>query len=303
MLTGPDTPHLSPSNSSVESAAPITALPSRVAPMNTIRVAAAQTIEFWRDIESAFSCLTDLSRQAEAESAKLLCLPECFLQGYLTDEASARRFALDLASAQFAELLARFPKTGPVLVIGFIEASQGKLYNSAMVISAGSLIGCYRKIHLLPCEKAFTPGEDTPIFDIAGLRVGIAICHDTNFPIAAPNIADRGATLMVCPANNMMERDRAELFRDRHNTVRADRCRETGLWLLSADVTGERDGRISWGPTALINPDGDVVDQLPLGKPGLLIVDIPAREVGGRRVGDDQAPEAAKSASPISPPH
>ena len=60
-----------------------------------------------------------------------------------------------------------------------------------------------------------------------------------------------------------------------HNFARGERCRETGLWLVSADVTGERDGCISWGPTAIINPAGKVVAQLPLEKTGLLIFDIP----------------------------
>lgn len=59
-----------------------------------------------------------------------------------------------------------------------------------------------------------------------------------------------------------------------HNFARGERCRETGLWLVSADVTGERDGLISWGPTAVINPSGEVVAQLPLGKTGLLVFDI-----------------------------
>jgi len=47
--------------------------------------------------------------------------------------------------------------------------------------------------------------------------------------------------------------------------------------LVSADVTGERDGRISWGPTAVLNPVGEVVAQLPLEQPGLLVFDIPSR--------------------------
>jgi len=75
----------------------------------------------------------------------------------------------------------------------------------------------------------------------------------------------------------MMKREKAEAFKERHNAVRGQRCRETGLWLLSADVTGERDGRIAMGPTAVLNPDGQVVAHLPPGEPGLLIFDIPAR--------------------------
>jgi predicted amidohydrolase len=72
----------------------------------------------------------------------------------------------------------------------------------------------------------------------------------------------------------MMPRANAEKFRDMHNAARGERCRETGLWLISADVTGERDGRISWGPTAVLNPAGEVEAQLPLESPGLLIFDI-----------------------------
>ena len=64
-------------------------------------------------------------------------------------------------------------------------------------------------------------------------------------------------------------------WKDKHNQVRGERCRETGLWLVSADVIGERDGRIAWGPTAVLNPAGEVVAQLPLDRPGLLLFDLP----------------------------
>jgi predicted amidohydrolase len=78
----------------------------------------------------------------------------------------------------------------------------------------------------------------------------------------------------------MMPREKAEIFKPLHNAVRGERCRETGLWLISSDVTGERDGRIAWGPTAVLDPDGQVVAQLPLEEPGLLIFDFP----GGGKV-------------------
>jgi len=116
-----------------------------------------------------------------------------------------------------------------------------------------------------------------PVFDAGGLKFGINICYDTNFPIAAQRIADLGGAFIVCPANNMLRRDKAEIFRNIHNTVRGDRCRETGLWLVSADITGERDGHVSWGPTALLNSGGAVMKQLPLEKPGLLVGEISAK--------------------------
>ena len=78
--------------------------------MKTVRIAAAQTVEFREDIAAALSCAADVAARAEAEGASLLCFPEGFLQGYLTDETPARRHALDLASPEFEAVLNRFPK-------------------------------------------------------------------------------------------------------------------------------------------------------------------------------------------------
>jgi predicted amidohydrolase len=243
--------------------------------MTTIRIAAAQTLEYREDVDAALAAAIDFADRAQAAGARLLCFPEGFLQGYLTDAIGARRVAFDLSSLEFAAVAKRFAVTAPVLVIGLIESDHGQLFNTAVVIAGGVVAGRYRKRHLLAGEPAFAPGTTMPFFEIDGLRFGINICNDTNFPDAARGIADLDATLIVCPANNMMPRPTAETYRAVHNGVRAERCRETGLWLISADVTGERDGRVAWGPTAVLNPHGEVVAQLPLGQPGLLLFDLP----------------------------
>ena len=243
--------------------------------MKTIRIAAAQTPEFREDIAAALNYASDVAACAESEGAALLCFPEGFLQGYLTDEKLARQNALNLASPAFGAVLNRLPKTGPMVILGLIEVDDGRLFNTAIVVDRGTLIGRYRKAHLLGGEQIFNAGNESPIFETAGLSFGINICYDTNFPEAARKVADRGASLIVCPANNMHRRKTAEALKDVHNLARGERCRETGLWLVSADVTGERDGLISWGPTAVLNPAGEVVAQLPLEKTGLLIFDIP----------------------------
>jgi predicted amidohydrolase len=245
--------------------------------VKTVRIAAAQTVEFREDIEAALNCVEDVVARAETEDASLLCFPEGFLQGYLTDETPARRNALDLSSPAFQAVLNRLPKTGPMVVIGLIEMDEGRLFNTAIVVDRGVLIGRYRKAHLFSGEHIFDSGSDSHISEVDGLRFGINICYDTNFPEAARKVADLGASLIVCPANNMHHRKTAEALKNVHNSVRSERCRETGLWLVSADVTGERDGRTSWGPTAVLNPAGEVVAQLPLEKTGLLVFDIPCR--------------------------
>ncbi len=241
-----------------------------------MRIAAAQTPAFQEDVPGALAYLAQVMQQAHLERASLLCLPEGFLQGYLTDGEVARRNALELRSARFLNLLEQLPEAAPTTVVGLIEADGDDLYNTAVVIARRSVVGRYRKQHLLGKECCFRPGDGVPIFDIEGLRFGINICFDTNFTNAALGVAQQGASLLLCPANNMMPRQAAIEWRDKHNAVRGERCRETGLWLMSSDVTGAQDGSVAWGPTAVLNPAGQVVTQLPLDAPGLLVFDMPA---------------------------
>jgi predicted amidohydrolase len=243
--------------------------------MPTRRIAAAQTPEFRGNVERATRHLADVTGQARAAGVSLVCFPEGFLQGYLTDEQPAGEAAMDLASSAFISLLARLPESGPMIVFGLIEVDDGRLFNTAVVVHRSVLIGRYRKAHLLSREQCFDAGRTAGVFEVDDLRFGINICSDTNFPAAAQAIASLGASLIVCPANNMLPRKAAERWKDLHNAIRADRCRETGLWLVSADVTGERDGCVSWGPTAVLNPKGEVAAQLPLDQPGLLVFDLP----------------------------
>ena len=244
----------------------------------TVRIAAAQTPEFREDLPSALAYLADVAEDARTAGARLLCFPEGFLQGYLTEEQAARRNALNLSSPYFSTLLARLPMTAPTLVVGLIEAYGDDLYNTAAIIHRQALVGRYRKRRLLKRESCFRPGESVQTFEVDGLRFGVNICFDTNFASAALSVAEQGASLVLCPANNMLPRLAAAEWKNAHNAVRGERCRETGLWLMSSDVTGERDDCVAWGPTAVLNPAGEVAVQLPLGVPGLLLFDMP---VGG----------------------
>src|SRR6266852_6099595 len=108
--------------------------------MRIPRIAAAQTVEFREDIEAALNCAVEVAARAEAAGAALLCFPEGFLQGYLTDETSARRNALDLASPAFEAVLRRLPKSGPMIVMGLIEVEDARLFNTAIVVDHGVLI-------------------------------------------------------------------------------------------------------------------------------------------------------------------
>ncbi|MCB0712601.1 MAG: carbon-nitrogen hydrolase family protein [Ignavibacteriae bacterium] len=238
-------------------------------------IAACQPPDIQNDIEGSLSKIVEYAQMAESDGAALVCYPECFLQGYVVDEDETGQRAIDLSSEQFGGLLKQLSHLKPILVVGLIELEGERVFNSAVVVQQGRLLGTYRKSKLLPREKeVFLPGENYPLFNCDGIPFGINICNDLNYPESTLGLSTQGARLMVCPCNNMLRYQNAEVWKEKHNEIRAQRSVEGGVWLLSSDVTGERDGRISYGPTALIDPQGSVVAQVPLGREGLLIQEI-----------------------------
>jgi predicted amidohydrolase len=73
----------------------------------------------------------------------------------------------------------------------------------------------------------------------------------------------------------MMKCHAAETWKHRHNAIRAERVKETGVWLVSADVTGARDeSRVAFGPTSVMNPNAEVLAQVPTMSVGMVVASI-----------------------------
>jgi predicted amidohydrolase len=245
-----------------------------------MRIGACQTPEILGDVERALRVVEDFADDAARAGVDLLLFPEGFLQGYLVTEEHVHGHALDLGAAAFAAVLARLGRLRPMLVLGVLERDGDRFFNTAVVIDRGRLVGRYRKTFLTGGESLFTAGTDYPVFDCRGVRkrFGISICADTRFPQAAAAVAAAGADVLLVPAQNMMPRSKAVWWQDRHNEIRAARCRETGMWLVSADVTGERDEhRIGLGPTCVLNPDGAVIAQVPTASTGMITANLGPR--------------------------
>jgi 5-aminopentanamidase len=237
-----------------------------------MRVGAAQPPEILGDVDAAVRVVRDLAAGAEAD---LLVFPECFLQGYLVTEEHVHRQAFTLGSPGFAEVLARLAGIRPVLVLGLIERDGDAYYNTAVTVRAGRVVSRYRKTFLTDGEPIFTAGGDYPVFAYGGLRFGVNICYDVQFPEAAAGARAGGAQVLLVPAQNMMRRTKAFDWQPRHTEIGARRARETGLWLVRSDVTGDRgDTHLALGPTSIMTPAGEVLTQVPTGTVGVVTAEI-----------------------------
>jgi 5-aminopentanamidase len=240
-----------------------------------MKVAACQVPDIQENTEGSLAWIEKFAKEAEAKRADIVCFPECFLQGYLTDESLVKKYALGLDSQDFSDILKRLAKFKPMLVVGLIEKVWERFFNTAVVIKNGQVMGKYRKTHLLDGEQIFTAGSSYPVFEIGRSKFGINICYDMQFPEATTEVAKQGATLIICPANNMMNRGTAEKYKHLHHEMRSQRAKEAGVWIVSADVTGKTEERIAYGPTSVLDPKGEVVAQVPLLETGMIVVNIP----------------------------
>lgn len=188
----------------------------------------------------------------DGKSVGLALFPECYLQGYALDRPTLDGVALAFEDGAFQGLLHRVASISATFVLGLVERAGQSVFNSAVVIRHGAVLGVYRKVRLHRKEQAFDAGHDFPVFEAAGWRFGINICWDANFADAAATIADQGARLICCSLNNMLPPEAAERWRDKSVDVLRRRAVETGCWIVSSDVVGRHEAMLCHGCTCIV---------------------------------------------------
>ncbi len=94
-------------------------------------------------------------------------------------------------------------EAGVDLFIGMPRRDGDHLHNSVVVIDgAGEVLGAYDKHVVIPgfIEGWATPGDDTGVFTVDGVRVGFLICADLWQAAGAVATAKAGAEIIIAPA-------------------------------------------------------------------------------------------------------
>lgn len=241
-------------------------------PQTALRVATFQRQPLFDNIPGTVERLVADLAWCGTHNVELAVFPECYLQGYASDRATIARRAITLDGPEIAAVLSLLARGHTDIVLGLIEGPGEVFYNTAAVIRNGHIVGVYRKHHTN--EHGFDPGQDLPIFEFHGWRFGINICYDANFPDTAATLHQQGAQLICYPLNNMLSPVTAAQWRSKSIENLQARARETGCWVVSSDVTGECPGKMSYGCTAVVQPDGSVARQAQEGTEEALIFDL-----------------------------
>jgi NAD+ synthetase len=117
--------------------------------------------------------------QAKDQSCDLIVFSEMVLTGYPPRDVLEKQ---DFVSRQPLTSLIH-TVSGIGVICGYVESSDGKLFNSAMLFEDGQIIHNARK-RLLPVydvfdeQRYFEPGNTCDVFFYKGHRLGLTICED-----------------------------------------------------------------------------------------------------------------------------
>lgn len=221
--------------------------------------AAIQLEPVFGDVVANLALIEQAVRQAAADGAELVVLPELCTTGYVfADRAEADTLAEPVTGPTVAALAALAAELGLHLVAGFAERDGAQLFNSAALLGPQGLIGTYRKVHLWDQENAvFEPGDlGLPVFDTTLGKLALLICYDLWFPEASRALALQGAEVLCVPTNWVPIPGQRVDAPAMALTLCQAAAHVNSVYLIAADRVGVERGQPFIGQSLIVAPTG-----------------------------------------------
>ncbi len=224
-------------------------------------------------------------QECHAEGVAVAVFPELCLTGYAIDDLVLQDVVLDAAEEAISEIVEASKDLGPVVVVGSPLRSLHRLYNCAVVIHRGEILGVTPK-SFLPNYREFYEkrwfasgadqgdggvitlcGADVPFgndllfaaSDVPGLVLHVEICEDMWVPVPpSANAALAGATVLANLSGSPITVARAE---DRRLLVRSASMRCNAAYLYAAAGEGESSTDLSWDGQTMVYECGDLLGE------------------------------------------
>jgi NAD+ synthase (glutamine-hydrolysing) len=234
------------------------------------------------------TALADPARNAEAvliaardchqNGVAVAVFPELTLSGYSIEDLLLQDAVLDAVEQAILRLLQASEDLLPVLVVGAPLRHAGRLYNTALVIHRGRVLGVVPKSYL-PTYREFYEGRQIAagdalrgeiavagqvvpfgnnlIFtaeDVRGFALHVEICEDLWVPVPPSALAAlAGASLLANLSGSPITIGRAE---SRRLLVQSASTRCLAAYIYAAAGAGESTTEVSWDGQVMIYENG-----------------------------------------------
>ena len=224
------------------------------------------------------------ARACHEEGVAVAIFPELGLTGYAIDDLLLQETLLDAVEEAVADLVEASRDLRPVLVVGAPLRSLHRLYNCAVVIHRGRVLGVAPKVHLptyrefyekrhfasgadRPGDVITVAGHDVPFgsdllfraTDLPGLVLHVEVCEDMWVPVPpSARAALAGATVLANISGSPITVARAE---DRRMLVRSASARCLAAYLYAAAGQGESSTDLSWDGQTMVYEVGDLLGE------------------------------------------
>jgi len=247
-----------------------------------VRVAAASPVASTGDVAFNVERTLELAREADAAGVDLAVFPELNISSYAIDDLFLQDAFLDAVEAGIARLCRESAELKPVLVVGAPIRRNGRLYNCAIALSRGEILGIVPKSYLpnyreyyekrwfasgtgLDALKIDVAGQTAPFgpdllfaaSDLADFVFHIEICEDFWAPLPPSTLGAMAGALILAnlSASNITigKADERKLL----CASQSNRC--LAAYVFSAAGPGESTTDLAWDGQGSIYEAGDLL--------------------------------------------
>ncbi len=273
------------------------------------------------DIAYNRDAILEEARLAHAAQVDLVVYPELCLSSYALDDLHLQSALLDTAEVAIAEIVAASAALSPLLLIGSPLRHNGRIYNCALAIAKGRLLGAVPKSFLpnyreyyekrwfshgrnvigqsISVNGAQVPFGTDLLFVAANMPsfvLGVEICEDYWSPQPpSTRAALAGATVLANLSASNITIGKSD---ERHMLCKAQSSRAVAAYVYSASGHGESTTDLAWDGQGVIYELGELMaesERFAL-EPELCVVDLDCERILSERMRMQTFGDAAEAA-------
>ena len=246
-----------------------------------VNVAAAVPTVKVADVDYNVQQIESLLAQAEGKGVEVMVTPELCLTGYSCQDLFREQLLLDKAEEGIIQLLDFTRKLDTILIVGAPIVINGLLYNSAVVIQRGQVLGVVPKTYLpnygefyekrwfasaqdlnptdiyLAGSSVHVSAEPVLFTTVDGVKFGVEICEDVWAPIPPSN------NLALAGADIIMNLSASDELIGKHRYLRSllaqQSARTISGYVYAGSGFGESTQDVVYGGNAMIFENGKLL--------------------------------------------